>query len=942
MSNSREREIGGDDADREDGTEDEKECIKDEQAKNGKQGKRKLACMPCRDIKARCLLAQPDSAPQDPCKRCVRLGLQCVYTPKRRPTRYTKVGIHSDRSGDGQSLPGSPAAMTGASIITSNSAAATYASNPADAYSPFSNAIDPSLGLKYGHHSHANPRTASSGIWTYGNLSTGFGVAGEYDTSATRTSIQPAGIHDRDDSTRKREEDQPLGPHYSGRTEDYGMSATGSESESTPAIAATTLPGSHRDSSSAKIALARTSADITHRGFDNNSSTPAQAATGMDIVSDLSRMRSSAPGNARSTGTDAAYRLPIPTFGYSSTVKETGQGMEARMTSYERYYGAVPETLDTFASRTRDRKGYQPIKETPVEAGGQYRPHSLSMIVHAPPEDSTVYRGDNSDSQGDAVRAHKRRRTASPPTNNSTEKTKPSSTGISPDEAMNEVTNAGKYDAVRYDREEAEENGRGMDWISLMMRKRGGFEGTECPMTLGLVTEDDVRFLFDQYHNKLNTYVGLLDPSLHTITYVRSRSPILMTAICCAASQAYLPEKYLPLVARANFMIGRAFERADVNLELCQALSILSVWKDGVESTDRGAWLKVGQAIRIGYALGLDKPGRRPLPEDEFEARQIIDRERTWRQLSAFDRSSAQEVEKWLLDHPSVVCYSDAMQACSATIGFIFLTLSTHNKTAEDDQLHRMVLHNMQYDLDTWKERWLGDHPPARLHPRSRAIVGFYGVSVAFDIAVFKRRCFQKSRSDTQLIMEAANEAITVLEYIVNSLVPQDVLSFAPDIVPIKAARSAVFLVSHLSNIEPDIAIKVTSLIQEIADQFKRHSRGRDIAYYQHKFFSRLLSIATPGVTRHASRRPSLGPSDNDGNLASTGIKANISTEHDGSVNAANLVQHINFSLNSTQQDQAQQSRDAIIDDQVLMENLLLQSQDWFPLDLFTGTGGLL
>lgn len=145
--------------------------------------------------------------------------------------------------------------------------------------------------------------------------------------------------------------------------------------------------------------------------------------------------------------------------------------------------------------------------------------------------------------------------------------------------------------------------------------------------------------LYCRYHNKLNTYVGLLDPSLHTVSYLRSRSAILMTAICCAAAQAYLSEKYLPLIARANFMIGRAFERADVNLELCQALSILSIWKDGVESTDRGAWLKVGQAIRIGYALGLDKPGPRPLPEDELLARQIVDRERAWKQLSAFDRS---------------------------------------------------------------------------------------------------------------------------------------------------------------------------------------------------------------------------------------------------------------------------------------------------------------
>jgi hypothetical protein len=72
--------------------------------------------------------------------------------------------------------------------------------------------------------------------------------------------------------------------------------------------------------------------------------------------------------------------------------------------------------------------------------------------------------------------------------------------------------------------------------------------------------------------------------------------------------------------------------------------------------------------------------------------------------------SSAQEAEKWLLDHPSVVCHADAMLACSATVGFIFLTISTHMKTAADDALHRMVLHNMQNDFEQWKERWLGDH----------------------------------------------------------------------------------------------------------------------------------------------------------------------------------------------------------------------------------------
>lgn len=72
--------------------------------------------------------------------------------------------------------------------------------------------------------------------------------------------------------------------------------------------------------------------------------------------------------------------------------------------------------------------------------------------------------------------------------------------------------------------------------------------------------------------------------------------------------------------------------------------------------------------------------------------------------------SSVQDAEKWVLDHPSVVCHADAMLACSATVGFIFLTISTHMKTAADDALHRMVLHTMQNDFERWKERWLGDH----------------------------------------------------------------------------------------------------------------------------------------------------------------------------------------------------------------------------------------
>jgi hypothetical protein len=89
----------------------------------------------------------------------------------------------------------------------------------------------------------------------------------------------------------------------------------------------------------------------------------------------------------------------------------------------------------------------------------------------------------------------------------------------------------------------------------------------------------------------------------------------------------------------------------------------------------------------------------------------------------------------------------------------------------------------------------------------------------------------------------------------------------------------------------------VTSLIQEIADQFKLHSRGKDIAYYQHKFFSRLLSIATPGATRHASRRPSPGPAEGNRSILGSGSMRQEGTGMEGAVDAQHLAQRISFSL---------------------------------------------
>jgi hypothetical protein len=452
--------------------------------------------MSCRDIKAKCLLSTPSSGPQDPCARCVRLGLGCVYTPKRRPTRYARFGgITYARAGDGQSESKSPAAVTSSSVVNPNNAANNIPGNVNDPYSSFSAVLDPSLAPKYGQNAQVNPRSASSAMWNaYGNLSTGLGVAGEYDMSATRTSIQDSGAEIGDELMGKQDEDQSLAMHYSRRTMDYGMSGAGTESS--PVITLNTLSESHSHSSTSNNGQHRTPVD--HR-FDNNSSTPARAATGMDLVSDLSNMRSSASGNPLSMGGNDAYRLPTSTFRYNSaTLRDVGSRGEAGGLAYERSYAAAPgEFSEASLSRSLYRNGQLVNNSTSANLANHHPPPSLSMIVHGPTDESGLQQANISDSLTLSSRPPKRRRISSPSRNTLSEKTHMVSTGFAPDDSNGEVVAAGRYDAVRCDREEAEENKEGMDWTSEML-KRGGFQGTECPIALGLVTEDEVRFLFDQ------------------------------------------------------------------------------------------------------------------------------------------------------------------------------------------------------------------------------------------------------------------------------------------------------------------------------------------------------------------------------------------------------------------------------------------------------------
>ncbi|GHJ84110.1 hypothetical protein NliqN6_0512 [Naganishia liquefaciens] len=466
-------------------------------------------------------------------------------------------------------------------------------------------------------------------------------------------------------------------------------------------------------------------------------------------------------------------------------------------------------------------------------------------------------------------------------------------------------------------------------------------EGLEDPVTLGILDEDDVGFLFECFHDKFNAYIAILDPALHTAQYVLRTCPVLHTAICTVTAQTYAPEQYKVLLKRANFMLGKAFERGDQEIGIVQALSILSCWK---EPHDRGGWLRLGYAIRMGYELGLDQPPQRPLPKDRLKALEVLNRERTWFQLAAFDRSmhsifgrrqrmirteTQHWIEEWITDHPEVYCYADGMLAASYPTGEMIINLRQSTPSyMEDDVGFRVMLHRTKTDIASWRERWFGEQPLAFLHPISAAIIGFYAVASDWEVADFCYRNVPKSRIPEHLA-DATSKAMKLLRYIVTDLAPGEIMVFAPDVITVRAARSAVFLTRLVPQLDPSVVEEIYNIFRDVVRECRRHSRGQNTTYHLAKFFASLIKISSVGPTRSASRlqTPEDGVQEQPAAVSGEALTAKLNEAAEDTADP-----------NAVPQDLFQNDANLFVfDDSVdplSIDALLQESQDWFSADL--------
>ncbi|KAG6906482.1 hypothetical protein DXG01_013721 [Tephrocybe rancida] len=164
----------------------------------------------------------------------------------------------------------------------------------------------------------------------------------------------------------------------------------------------------------------------------------------------------------------------------------------------------------------------------------------------------------------------------------------------------------------------------------------------------GLVTPEDVDALFEIFFNRVNPFISLLDPALHTPATTFARCPFLFTVICAISSRYYSEKSEIYPIAMhfAKHSAANALIDGWKSVELCQAYILMSVYAVPARRWEEDrSWLYTGLAIRIATDLNLHQVSTTK-PQNEKEEREILNRTRVWMICFNLDRSTATQFGK--------------------------------------------------------------------------------------------------------------------------------------------------------------------------------------------------------------------------------------------------------------------------------------------------------
>nr|VWO99073.1 Uncharacterized protein [Ganoderma boninense] len=373
------------------------------------------------------------------------------------------------------------------------------------------------------------------------------------------------------------------------------------------------------------------------------------------------------------------------------------------------------------------------------------------------------------------------------------------------------------------------------------------------PVAASIIPEADVAKYFDAFFLRLNPFINLFDPALHSPAYVRSHSPFLFTTMLMACCKFFCPASYGAVRRLAHEWCVYTFAEGTESVETVQALACMTYWK---EPADRRTWTYIGMACRMAVNLRLNRyVGHRQMNESIEQLLERRNRERTYLVLFVHDRSLSMQTGKhWMLPEDELVRHyrnwheegalgqnADIRPEDVIVAAFVNLRLigseatdTFYNRTnAFENELHR---YNMK--LDEWLLFWHDQMRRSPLaHPFHSAFLEFF-------------------QSHVRLFLNTFGLNLSGLEYGQESIT---VMSAYAAIVLLKLLRSPTTLIQLKDNVE-DIHV----LINKTADAYQSagHVTGSelDTAAYHARFLRRLTAIHQEQRVRQQGERNGYRP----------------------------------------------------------------------------------
>ncbi|CUA75048.1 Protein priB [Lentinula edodes] [Rhizoctonia solani] len=417
------------------------------------------------------------------------------------------------------------------------------------------------------------------------------------------------------------------------------------------------------------------------------------------------------------------------------------------------------------------------------------------------------------------------------------------------------------------------------------------------PIAAGLMDEAQAKVLFDLVFLRLNPFINLFDPVLHTVPYVRSRCPFLFTCLIMAGCKFWKPELFKQTQRIANEFVVKAFADQWKRVEVVQAFACMTYWK---EPEDTRTYTYIGYASRMAVELGLNRYlPKPPEGETELQKRERRNRERTYLVLFVHDRSLAMQTgRQWMLPECDlvrhslswhednfirpedvIICAFVQLRRIAAETTDVFYLHKGAPGLLHADVNYEILLRGCNSKLTQWMDLWHGEMKKAGGQMFHFSMLTFFRLHVRLFLNSFGLQSSMASSTRASASLHALSacytSAVQSLQIVSNDFAPVGMLRYGQDSITVMTAYSAVFLLkllrrpqnvtdSHLTPTLSDLdegasTQKIYDLISGTADAYQEaaiHASSSGSAAYHARFLRSLVAKDMATKARQSARKP--------------------------------------------------------------------------------------